>query len=81
MSSTGALDDYLDDLLGAAKSDSNPALISRTTHQDNLHPISHALDLQLLPSRKPLPAAARLTPPPTLDPPPLPPNPPHPARP
>jgi multiple sugar transport system substrate-binding protein len=57
----------LSDLLGDAKSDFTPSLISRMTYQDKLYAIPQVTDMQLLVYRKSLLSAAGVQPPQTVD--------------
>ncbi|TCM45242.1 extracellular solute-binding protein [Kribbella sp. VKM Ac-2568] len=57
----------LTDLLGDAKSDFTPSLISRMTYQDKLYAIPQVTDMQLLVYRKSLLSAAGVQPPTTVD--------------
>ncbi|GAB3832308.1 ABC transporter substrate-binding protein [Kribbella italica] len=57
----------LTDLLGDAKSDFTPSLLSRVTYQDKLYAIPQATDMQLLVYRKSLLQQAGVQPPTTVD--------------
>jgi multiple sugar transport system substrate-binding protein len=57
----------LSDLLGDAKSDFTPSLISRLTYQGKLYGIPQVTDMQLLVYRKSLLSAAGIQPPQTVD--------------
>jgi multiple sugar transport system substrate-binding protein len=57
----------LSDLLGDAKSDFTPSLISRMTYKDKLYAIPQVTDMQLLVYRKSLLSAAGVQPPQTVD--------------
>ncbi len=57
----------LSDLLGDAKSDFTPSLISRLTYQGKLYGIPQVTDMQLLVYRKSLLSAAGVQPPTTVD--------------
>jgi multiple sugar transport system substrate-binding protein len=57
----------LSDLLGDARSDFTPSLISRMTYQDKLYAIPQVTDMQLLVYRKSLLSAAGVQPPQTVD--------------